>query len=163
ELAPGGHHDVPLAAFAPGAYRWRTRQRPERGTLEVALDGQPGPAVYRFTADGVEEPAATGPLAPGATARFENAGDTPLLLIMEHRGALVKTIGDAVMAVFHAPADAVAAGLAIQAGIAAYNAAAPGDPLCVKLGLHSGPCIAINANDVLDYFGTTVNVAARVQ
>lgn len=33
----------------------------------------------------------------------------------------------------------------------------------VKLGLHSGPCIAVNANNLLDYFGSTVNIAARVQ
>ena len=34
--------------------------------------------------------------------------------------------------------------------------------LTVKLGLHHGPAIAINANGRLDYFGRTVNVAARI-
>ena len=33
----------------------------------------------------------------------------------------------------------------------------------IKLGVHAGPCIAVNLNSTMDYFGTTVNVAARVQ
>ena len=33
----------------------------------------------------------------------------------------------------------------------------------MKIGLHSGPCIAVESNDRLDYFGQTVNTAARVQ
>ena len=33
----------------------------------------------------------------------------------------------------------------------------------MKLGLHAGPCIAVTTGDVLDYFGATVNVAARLE
>jgi len=33
----------------------------------------------------------------------------------------------------------------------------------VKIGLHCGPCIAVTLNDRLDYFGRTVNLAARLQ
>ena len=33
----------------------------------------------------------------------------------------------------------------------------------LKIGLHEGPCIAVTLNEKLDYFGTTVNLAARVQ
>ena len=36
-------------------------------------------------------------------------------------------------------------------------------PLVLKLGLHDGPCIAVTLNDRLDYFGRTVNLAARLQ
>ena len=37
------------------------------------------------------------------------------------------------------------------------------DPvLLLKSSLHIGPCLAVNANDRLDYFGTTVNLAARL-
>ncbi|HEY1016645.1 MAG TPA: DUF5939 domain-containing protein [Herpetosiphonaceae bacterium] len=84
--------------------------------------------------------------------------------IQRHDGSVSMTIGDAVMAVFSAPAKAVAAALEIQRRIAAANADR-GDrqPLTLKVGLHTGPCIAVNANDVLDYFGTTVNAAARAQ
>ncbi len=80
-----------------------------------------------------------------------------------HRGAVVKTIGDAVMAVFRNPADAIRAALDMQNSVAAYTEVYPTRPLVLKIGLHSGPCIAVNLNDRLDYFGSTVNIAARVQ
>ena len=35
--------------------------------------------------------------------------------------------------------------------------------LLVKIGIHEGPCLAVTLNDRLDYFGQTVNIAARVQ
>ena len=35
--------------------------------------------------------------------------------------------------------------------------------LTLKIGIHQGSCFAVNLNDSLDYFGTTVNIAARVQ
>ena len=81
-----------------------------------------------------------------------------------HQGALVKTIGDAVMAVFPRPEAAVQAALDIQQKIGAFNREHHIDPpLRIKLGVHQGPVIAINANNHLDYFGRTVNIAARVQ
>jgi adenylate cyclase len=111
-----------------------------------------------------------------STALYERTGDSSAYaMVRDHfavmgnaiarqQGAIVKTIGDAVMAVFTDSARAVAASLEIQAGIADLNAAHPErEPLIVKLGLHAGPCIAITANDILDYFGSTVNTAARVQ
>jgi class 3 adenylate cyclase len=67
------------------------------------------------------------------------------------------------MAVFPDAAGCLSAGLAIQAGIARYNREAGDVPLIVKLGAHVGPCLAVNLNERLDYFGTTVNIAARVQ
>jgi class 3 adenylate cyclase len=36
-------------------------------------------------------------------------------------------------------------------------------PLLLKAGVHFGPCIAVTLNDRLDYFGSTVNVAARLE
>jgi adenylate cyclase len=36
-------------------------------------------------------------------------------------------------------------------------------PLTLKAGLHTGPCIAVTLNDRLDYFGSTVNMAARLE
>jgi hypothetical protein len=35
--------------------------------------------------------------------------------------------------------------------------------LLLKIGIHEGPCLAVTLNDRLDYFGQTVNIAARVQ
>jgi class 3 adenylate cyclase len=89
--------------------------------------------------------------------------------VREHDGAVVKTIGDAVMAAFTDPAMALAAALAIRVDIARFNrdiAAASqseGVAIPVKIGLHSGACIAVTLNDRLDYFGSTVNLAARLQ
>ena len=82
--------------------------------------------------------------------------------IMRHHGALVKTMGDAVMAVFREPADAVATGLDLHDAVhgqggTSYSA------LSLKVGIHAGPCIAVNLNGRLDYFGTTVNTAVRLE
>src|SRR5438874_2318946 len=35
--------------------------------------------------------------------------------------------------------------------------------LVLKIGIHEGPCLAVSLNDRQDYFGRTVNIAARVQ
>ncbi|HYK21886.1 MAG TPA: adenylate/guanylate cyclase domain-containing protein [Pyrinomonadaceae bacterium] len=81
--------------------------------------------------------------------------------IAEHDGAIVKTIGDAVMAVFRSAADGLLAMLEVQQLLAA-----PSDgsiPLQLKAGLNTGPCIAVTLNDRLDYFGSTVNMAARLE
>jgi len=73
-------------------------------------------------------------------------------------GSIVKTMGDAVMATFRHPIDAVKAVWKAQSKIAEY-----GEPmLWLKAGLHKGPCIVVNLNDRLDYFGSTVNIAARL-
>ncbi|MDZ5713327.1 adenylate/guanylate cyclase domain-containing protein [Jeotgalibacillus haloalkalitolerans] len=82
--------------------------------------------------------------------------------IKAHSGTVVKTIGDAVMAVFYREEDACLAALDIQDGIDQFNLEQQVQ-LSIKLGLTSGPVIAVNANDLLDYFGRTVNLAARIQ
>jgi class 3 adenylate cyclase len=81
-------------------------------------------------------------------------------VIAEHDGALVKTIGDAVMAVFRHPVAALRAMLDAQQRLANPNS---GQPLTLKAGVHVGPCIAVTLNDRLDYFGSTVNLAARLE
>ena len=78
--------------------------------------------------------------------------------IAEEDGALVKTIGDAVMAVFRRPVSALRAILVAQRRLASY---AP--PFYLKAGMHHGPCIAVTMNDRLDYFGSVVNMAARLE
>jgi class 3 adenylate cyclase len=78
--------------------------------------------------------------------------------IAEENGAIVKTMGDAVMATFRHPIDALKAVWKAQTEIAKR-----GEPmLWLKVGLHKGPCIVVNLNDRLDYFGSTVNITARL-
>jgi class 3 adenylate cyclase len=81
--------------------------------------------------------------------------------ITEHEGAIVKTIGDAVMAVFRRPVDALIAISQSQKTLA--NPSDGSMPLALKAGIHTGPCIAVTLNDRLDYFGSTVNLAARLE
>lgn len=82
-----------------------------------------------------------------------------------NHGVTVKTIGDAVMASFVAPADALRAAIDAQRGMATLNqqlGLSGDDALYVRSGTHVGPCISVTLNDKLDYFGSTVNTAARI-
>jgi class 3 adenylate cyclase len=96
-----------------------------------------------------------------AFGRVMNHFDVLKKLIAEQDGALVKTIGDAVMAVFRRPASALEAMLSAQQMLASPPEGVA--PLTLKAGIHSGPCIAVTLNDRLDYFGSTVNLAARLE
>ena len=111
----------------------------------------------------------------GSTALYERLGDlNAYALVREHfalldsaaqrhGGATVKTIGDAVMAVFSRPMDAISAALQILDDIERFNREQGGPGIILKIGAHCGPSIAVTLNDNLDYFGQSVNLAARVQ
>jgi len=120
----------------------------------------------------------------GSTQLYRDIGDAPAFSqvlthfdLLKHAiategGAIVKTMGDAVMAVFPRPAPALRALFVAQRQLALAKSVAPwsgppgtaalAKPLSLKAAVHHGPCIAITQNDRLDYFGTTVNVAARL-
>jgi len=83
--------------------------------------------------------------------------------VQRHNGFIVKTIGDAVMAAFGDPADAVRAALAIRDDVASFNRERSDGGVVLKLGLHLGACIAVTAGGVLDYFGSAVNTASRLE
>ena len=110
-----------------------------------------------------------------STQLYEREGDAPaygcvrrhfdflLEWIEKNNGAIVKTMGDAVMAVFQSPHEALRAALEIQKRVADFNASLPsGQSIRIKFGLHHGPAIAINSNERLDYFGSVVNIASRL-
>jgi class 3 adenylate cyclase len=111
----------------------------------------------------------------GSTALYERIGDLKAFdlirrhfgylreVIARNHGAFVKTIGDAVMASFVDPIDGLRAALEMRIRIAQFNAEAGEEELALKVGLHAGACLAVTLNDRLDYFGQTVNIAARVQ
>ncbi len=110
----------------------------------------------------------------GSTAMYRALGDAPVFkrvmdhfdLLREsvrtHHGALVKTIGDSIMAVFTDPVNAVRSGLDMLEAIEQYNAQHM-TKLILKMGINKGACIAVTLNDRLDYFGSTVNFAARLE
>lgn len=127
----------------------------------------------------------------GSTQLYREVGDAPAFgrvmrhfdvldaAVRAHDGAVIKTIGDAVMAVFREPQNALRAVREAQDGLTrdvadgapgdgprgsrhGGRAAAPHERLILKAGVHYGPCIAVNLDDRLDYFGSTVNIAARL-
>jgi class 3 adenylate cyclase len=113
----------------------------------------------------------------GSTELYESVGDLAAFdlvrahfqvlneIIAAEAGAVVKTIGDAVMATFSTPDRAVAAALRMREAMHRLNHGHNGNghDLLLKIGIHEGPCLAVVLNDRQDYFGTTVNIAARVQ
>lgn len=108
----------------------------------------------------------------GSTAMYHGLGDAPAYArvrdhfailaraIAAQHGTVVKTIGDAVMATFSRVDEALAALREMHRLL--NTAGADGEPLVLKTSLHVGPCLAVNANERLDYFGTTINLAARM-
>ena len=111
----------------------------------------------------------------GSTALYERVGDLVAFdLVRQHfgvlhqivaaeAGAVVKTIGDAVMATFATPDRALAAALRMREEMSRINAERHNNDLLLKIGIHEGPCLAVTLNNSQDYFGQTVNLAARVQ
>ena len=77
--------------------------------------------------------------------------------VTDHRGAIVKTTGDGMYAVFDDPLAAIDAAVSLQRALADPSAT-HGIPLRVRCGLHRG---LVERRDN-DYFGTPVNRAARV-
>lgn len=105
----------------------------------------------------------------GSTALYEELGDARAFSLVqgyfhaiEHiaerfGGALVKTMGDGVMVTFPSAQAGMRAALAMQLPQERL------DPrLRLKIGLHTGPCLIVGANGRIDFFGTSVNIAARL-
>jgi class 3 adenylate cyclase len=111
----------------------------------------------------------------GSTRLYEGIGDAAAYsrvnrhfefireTVARFDGTVVKTLGDGVMCAFTQLKGALAAAIAMQGEVTGWCSAQGIDPpLVLKLGVHVGPVIAMTANDRLDYFGRTVNVAARL-
>jgi class 3 adenylate cyclase len=112
----------------------------------------------------------------GSTELYERVGDLAAFdLVREHfhtlngivaaeGGAVVKTIGDAVMATFPTPDRGLSAAFRMREAMHKLNESHDGrEDLLLKIGIHEGPCLAVTLNERQDYFGSTVNIASRVQ
>jgi len=111
----------------------------------------------------------------GSTQLYERVGDLNAYdlvkahfrvlhdIVAAESGAVVKTIGDAVMATFPTPDRALTAALRMRDGMRSLNDERKHEDLLLKIGIHEGPCLAVMLNDRQDYFGQTVNIASRVQ
>lgn len=111
----------------------------------------------------------------GSTELYERVGDLVAFdlvrahfrvlneIVSSEAGAVVKTIGDAVMATFPTPDRALAAAIRMREAMRELNEQSGREDLLLKIGVHEGPCIAVAMNDRQDYFGQTVNIASRVQ
>lgn len=107
----------------------------------------------------------------GAERLYEDLGDArAFALIHEHfrllndcirreGGALVKTVGEGVVAAFTEPVGAVRAVLAFPQALAGHETTRN---LMLRGGVHRGPALAATLNELLDYFGTMVKVASQL-
>jgi class 3 adenylate cyclase len=160
------HYDVGMQPFLSGAELLSNQTFLDLFETETIVAGE-GLAVKRLALLFTD--------LQGSTALYERVGDMKAFdlvrqqfgrlrdSITRNSGALVKTIGDEVMASFVDPLDALRAALEMRARTAGFNAQSGEDGLALKIGLHRGACLAVTLNDRLDYFGQTVNIAARVQ
>jgi class 3 adenylate cyclase len=97
---------------------------------------------------------------PAAFVEIKRHFDEVFAIVNKNRGAVVKTIGDAVMATFVNPVDAVRASQQIHH---TFNPQRDDTPIRLRISLNTGPCIAVRLNANADFFGGTVNVAAKLQ
>ncbi|MEO8701443.1 MAG: DUF5939 domain-containing protein [Kofleriaceae bacterium] len=97
---------------------------------------------------------------PAAFIEIKRHFDEVFAIVSEYRGAVVKTIGDAVMATFGDPVDSLRASKKIHE---AFHPTRGDTPIRLRISLNTGPCIAVRLNSNADFFGGTVNVAAKLQ
>lgn len=112
----------------------------------------------------------------GSTALYTKAGDAAAFRLVDdhfdvlrkaidvNEGTVVKTMGDAVMAAFKDPFACVRAAIRCLRDFETFRRSHPnGAETGLKLGLFTGACYVVTANETIDYFGQTVNCASRVQ
>ncbi len=95
-----------------------------------------------------------------ARAMLQKHNDILFPIIREHGGTVIKTIGDAVMASFDDPQDAVRSAIAIQKRLKDYNLhVEKSKRIHIRIGMNMGKVL----RDGDDLFGDAVNVAARIE
>src|SRR5205823_10151821 len=80
--------------------------------------------------------------------------------IAEHKGRIVKTTGDGMLAEFASVVDALRCAVAVQEAMAERNAGVPpAERIEFRIGIHQGD-IVVEDHDI---FGDGVNIAARLE
>lgn len=107
----------------------------------------------------------------GSTRFYEERGDGPAFqevkrhfeelfsLVSKHGGSVIKTIGDGAMSCFPSTLHGFRCGLEAVREFARREDLV----LAIRISLHTGPCLAVNFNTGVDFFGRTVNLAAKLQ
>lgn len=112
----------------------------------------------------------------GSTKMYQDLGDPKAFkivkdhfevaekVITDHNGVIVKTIGDSIMASFGRTSEAIEAAIGIQKQFEIFNDTLKlKSGISLRIGIHVGPAMVVTLNSRLDYFGTMVNVAARIE
>ncbi|WP_422001363.1 adenylate/guanylate cyclase domain-containing protein [Reyranella sp.] len=172
---------LPTIWFVDGRFEAFAGKRRPHLTAKRLLSNQTFRDIYRTDTIDVDQRLKITSLTflftdlKGSTELYERVGDLVAFdLVREHfrtlneivadeGGAVVKTIGDAVMATFLTPDHALGAALRMREAMRRLNTSHGREDLLLKIGIHEGPCLAVNLNERQDYFGQTVNIASRVQ
>jgi class 3 adenylate cyclase len=100
----------------------------------------------------------------GSTERVAELGDSAWRALLErhdalvheqverHRGRLVKSLGDGVLATFDGPSRAISSAIAIRNGVRNLD-------LDIRAGLHTGECELLADDDI---GGLAVHIGARI-
>jgi class 3 adenylate cyclase len=89
------------------------------------------------------------------TALIDDHFQALMDIVKTHRGQFVKSLGDGTMSSFPSANDALTAAIAMQRAVAS---AAAEPRLGLRIGVHSGDVMQARG----DFFGTVVNMAARI-
>ena len=151
----------------------------EKTRIEGTLPGQPltDPTLRKMRAEALgtmrTEVTILFSDIKGSTSYFESKGDAEGLAMVQHHnsllfpvieeggGRVVKTIGDAIMACFKDPGNAVKAAIRMQQVLEEdrANTQSEDERIHIRVALHKGPGLEKD-NDV---FGDVVNATAKVQ
>lgn len=97
----------------------------------------------------------------GTVALIKKHRELVLPVMEKFGGTLIKSIGDAFLATFDSPTDAVLCGLAVQAELGTHNAGcAPQDSIELRIAVNSGE---VSVADDGDIYGDAVNATARLE
>jgi class 3 adenylate cyclase len=80
--------------------------------------------------------------------------------VKNQNGIVIKTIGDSVMAAFSSPEDALKAAIGMQLR---FHPNRKDNSIRIRASIHHGPVMAVHLHQGIDYFGATVNLAAKLQ